>query len=126
MKLRIIRIMIPVVILSIGIIYYYVAPATSVYVPKCPWWLMTGTYCPSCGIQRCIHLLFNGHFCDAFLMNPFVFIVSPYILLAILGKWYNINGVFDKVNRFIYSRKVLITYLILFFTWWAVRIIFKI
>jgi hypothetical protein len=30
------------------------------------------------------------------------------------------------LNRVLYSRKVLITYIILFFTWWIIRIIFRI
>ena len=59
-------------------------------------------------------------------MNPFLTISIPYALLAVLGKWYNINGIFDRLNRFIYSRKVLLTYVVFFLMWWVVRIIFGI
>ena len=111
MRSKIIRVIIPVVILSIGIFYYYTPPAETIWVPKCPWWMLTGTYCPSCGIQRFLHELM---------------ISLPYATLAILGKWYNINGKLDDLNRFIYSRKVLIAYLTLYLIWWAIRIIFKI
>lgn len=126
MSIKTIRILIPVIILSIGVIYFYVNPSEATWMPKCPWWLLTGTYCPSCGIQRFMHLLLTGHFIDAFCMNPFLMISLPYAVLAVLGKWYNINGVFDRLNRFIYSRKVLLTYVVLFLLWWAVRIVFAI
>lgn len=114
------------VVLSIGIIYYYVIPEESIWVPKCPWWLATGTYCPSCGIQRFLHAFLTGHMLEAFRLNPFLLISIPYALMAVLGKWYNINGVFSRMNRMLYSRVVLIAYLALFFSWWAIRIIFKV
>lgn len=126
MYIKIARIIIPMVVVAIGIFYYFLPPQNYAWVPKCPWWLMTGTYCPSCGIQRFIHTLLNGRILDAFCMNPFLIISIPYGVMAVLGKWYNINGVFDKLNRVIYSRKVLISYVVLFFAWWAIRIIFKV
>lgn len=126
MRTQIIRIVIPIVLLTIGIFYYYVVPENAVWVPKCPWWLLTGTYCPSCGIQRFLHLLLTGHVWSAFCMNPFLLLSLPYATLAVLGKWYNIHGVFDKLNKWIYSRKVLLAYVALFFVWWAIRIVFKV
>lgn len=118
--------MIPMFIVFIGIIYYYCNPANSLWALKCPWWLLTGTYCPSCGIQRFLHQLLTGHFYEAFCLNPFLLLSLPYALLAVLGRWYNINGIFDKINRFIYKRQILILYIVLFFVWWAIRIIFKV
>ena len=126
MKERTIRLMIPVVVLSIGIFYYHIVPDNNIWIPKCPWWLITGTYCPSCGIQRFLHLFLTGQILEAFCMNPFLLISLPYVMLAVIGKWYNVNGVFDKLNNFLYDRVVLLTYTILFFCWWAIRIVFKI
>ena len=126
MREKTIRLMIPVVVLSIGIFYYYIVPDNNIWIPKCPWWLITGTYCPSCGIQRFLHLFLTGQILEAFCMNPFLLISLPYVMLAVIGKWYNINGVFDNLNKFLYSRMVLLTYTILFFCWWAIRIVFKI
>ena len=126
MPTRVIRIIIPMVVLSIGIIYYYVIPEDSIWIPKCPWWLLTGTYCPSCGIQRFLHAFLTGRILEALRINPFLLISVPYAILAVIGKWYNINGVFCHMNKILYSRKVLTTYVILFFSWWGIRIIFKI
>lgn len=126
MKLIVIRIIIPMVILSIGIFYYNIPPESSTWIPKCPWWLLTDTYCPSCGIQRFIHTLLNGKILDAFLLNPFLLISIPYATLAVIGKWYNFNGIFNKLNNVLYRRYVLIAYIVLFFGWWVIRIIFRI
>lgn len=121
MNIKVIRILIPLAIVVLGTFYYIIAPAESSWAPPCLWKLVTGTDCPSCGIQRCAHFFLTGNFVDALLINPFLLIVLPYLILAILGKWYNINGVFDKLNRFLYSRKVLISYISLFFGWWIIR-----
>jgi hypothetical protein len=127
MHIKVIRIIIiPMVALSIGIIYFYVVPEESIWLPKCPWWLVTGTYCPSCGTQRFLHAFLSGRAIEAFYMNPFLSISIPYAFLAVLGKWYNINGIFSRLNRILYSRVVLISYMILFFIWWGIRIYFKI
>lgn len=126
MRQNIIRVMIPMLVLCIGIVYYHISPINYLCIPKCPWWLLTGTYCPSCGIQRFLHLFLTGDFFNALCVNPFLLISIPYVFLAVVGKWYNINGKLDKLNRVLYSRKVLILYIILFFSWWIIRIIFNV
>ena len=113
-------------LISIGIIYYKVSPEGALWMPKCPWFMITGTYCPSCGTQRMLHALLNGDIIKALQFNLFLVISLPYALLAVLGKWYNFNGIFNSTNKFIYSRKSLIAYVIIFFAWWATRIIFNI
>ena len=126
MRITTIRIIIPVVVVFIGIIYYYLAPEETIWSPKCLWWLATGTYCPSCGVQRFLHAFLTGRIVDAFRINPFLLFSLPYAFLAVLGKWYNIHGVFTKLNQILYSRTVLITYVVLFFIWWGIRIIFNV
>ena len=58
--------------------------------------------------------------------NKWMLISIPYAILAIVGKWYNINGVFNKLNGFLFCRRILLTYVILFFLWWTVRIVFNV
>lgn len=112
---------IPILTLSLGIIYFFVDPNLSILCPKCPWWFLTGTYCPSCGIQRFLHFLLNGDFYKAFYVNPFLMLSFPYAILAVLGKWYNYKNKLDKLNYYLYHRTTLITYLALFFSWWIIR-----
>ena len=41
---------------------------------KCPFYLLTGLYCPGCGITRMFLSLFQFRFYQAFRYNPFVFL----------------------------------------------------
>ena len=113
--------MIPVLLVVMGIIYFIYDPLESPLFPKCPWYMITGTQCPSCGIQRFLFQFLHGNFREAFLLNPFLMVSFPYALLAVLGKWYNFRGIFNSLNRFLYHRYTLIAYTILFFMWWIVR-----
>ena len=126
MRFSLPRIIIGIIIVLLGVFYCKIDPELHVWVPKCPWWLLTNTYCPSCGIQRFLHSLLTGNIYKAFCLNPFLLISIPYAVLAVLGKWYNINGVFDKTNKFVYHRFTLLAYAVLYIVWWIVRIIFKV
>ncbi|MBQ8674296.1 MAG: DUF2752 domain-containing protein [Bacteroides sp.] len=96
-------------------------PSDSVFFPKCPWLMLTGTECPSCGVQRFIHHLLNGRLLTAFHTNPFLTLALPYAALAVLGKWYNYKGIFNGVNRFVYHRITLYIYVFIFLFWWVYR-----
>lgn len=113
--------MIPIALLAVGIIYYAYNPTESNFFPKCPWLWLTGTQCPSCGIQRFLHLLMHGEWSSALRLNPFLMLSLPYATLAVLGKWYNYRGVFDGLNRFVYHHVTLYTYAVLFVLWWVLR-----
>lgn len=45
---------------------------------------LTGYDCPFCGFQRSVLALIRGDFVDAFYYNPFIYIISPYLLILIL------------------------------------------
>ncbi len=52
------------VIIGIGIIvllslYYFSNPSEVNYFPKCPFYWLTGFYCPGCGSQRALHHLLH-------------------------------------------------------------------
>ncbi|MDR2384563.1 MAG: DUF2752 domain-containing protein [Tannerella sp.] len=74
-----------IIILSvIGILVYVnFNPTENQLFPKCPVYALTGYQCPGCGFQRALHSLFNGDIIAAFLYNPLIFILIPYILILI-------------------------------------------
>ena len=51
---------------------------------KCLIKALTGYNCPFCGFQRSVLALIRGDFVDAFYYNPFIYIISPYLLLLVL------------------------------------------
>jgi hypothetical protein len=71
-------------LLVIGIfVYANFDPSGNQLFPKCPVYDITGLKCPGCGMQRALYSIFNGNITAAFLYNPLIFILLPYILILI-------------------------------------------
>lgn len=64
-------------------VYSQYNPENYFFFPKCPVYTLTGYKCPGCGSQRAFYHLFNGHLQTAFLYNPLMMLLVPYILLGI-------------------------------------------
>ena len=81
---------------------------------------VTGYDCPFCGFQRSVWALTRGDFIEAFLYNPYLYILSPYILLLLLC----IAGIIPREGRLchiLYSRTSIIIAATLTITWWIIR-----
>lgn len=64
--------------------------------------------------------MLNGDFDTAFLMNPFIFIISPYVLLILLC----VFGVIpdgSRLKKALYSKWSIIIAGILTISWWIFR-----
>lgn len=124
---RIDRIMpyaLPIIIILLCLLYYFVNPLSDSFSVKCIWKELTGTQCPACGVQRALHSLLHGDFIKALRYNYFFVISVPYTVMAILASWYNYNHIFDKLRNFVYSSKILKVYISIYFIWWIVRNVF--
>lgn len=118
-KIKIIFIVI--IIVSFGIILYFFNPESSVWFPKCPFYLLTGYQCPACGIQRAAYQVLHFHFKEAFYYNPFLVISVPYALLLILVTWIAPQPRFPKLREFCYHNITVKIYVVLTVIWWIVR-----
>jgi hypothetical protein len=45
--------------------------------PTCPFYAITGYYCPGCGSLRMVHALTHGHVAEAFGRNALAFVTLP-------------------------------------------------
>lgn len=95
------------ILLAAGILYYVINRLTGFAIP-CPFHLLTGFYCPGCGISRMFISLFQLDFITAFHQNAGVLILSPLlIILAVVSiisyiktgnmpnsRWFNILAIF--------------------------------
>ena len=90
-KLIIIQI---IIIISLLLTYLFIKLGFTKYLPECYWLANYNFYCPSCGATRCVINLVNGDFLQAFLSNPFLFILIMYLLFVDL--LYIFNTIFNK------------------------------
>jgi Protein of unknown function (DUF2752) len=66
---------------AIVVLLYFVEPAESAWLPKCPLHWLTGWHCPGCGSTRAAHALLHGNVLRALAYNP-LFVGGMPILLA--------------------------------------------
>ena len=118
---RIMRYAFPVIVILLGVTYYFVNPSSHTHYIKCPWYICTGTSCPACGSQRALHALTHGHLLEALRYNYFFVISIPYALVAVLVSWYNVNHRLDRLKELAFHRYTLYGYVVLFCAWWVVR-----
>lgn len=113
-------IMATILVAVIVYMYYQYDPSYSSLAPKCIVRQLTGYDCPSCGIQRAIHSLLHLDVERAFWLNPFIFVVAPYIVLLILTTLCK-GEVFCRMRQYVQRRVVVYSYIALYFIWWVVR-----
>lgn len=109
-----------VVGLCLVLIYVNINPATSYLMPKCLFKMLTGYDCPSCGGQRALHALLNGRVYDAFMLNPFLFLVAPYIFVVLYSS-FSKSMVAMKIKPFVNHYVTISIYLFVYIIWWVVR-----
>jgi hypothetical protein len=61
-------------------------PATSGLYPPCPFFALTGWYCPGCGSLRALHQLLHGHLATAFDFNPLMMLALPFVAYEMLAR----------------------------------------
>lgn len=61
-------------------------PGEPGHYPTCPFLLMTGFYCPGCGMMRLVHALAHGDVAAAFGLNPLLFVLLP-VLGYLYARW---------------------------------------
>lgn len=111
----------PIILITLGIVYYFVNPDGQQFPVQCPWRLITGTLCPACGSQRALHVLAHGHVLQALRYNYFFVLSIPYAFIAVLVSWYNRGHRLDGLKRIAFHPTTLKAYVILFLAWWIAR-----
>jgi Protein of unknown function (DUF2752) len=63
----------------------YLGDAGTISFPVCPFYAMTGLYCPGCGTLRCLHALLHGDLWSAVSFNAMTVLLAPVLLTAWLS-----------------------------------------
>lgn len=103
------------------LVLYYVNPEHVIWMPKCPFHLLTGLQCPSCGSQRAVHQLLHGHLREAWRYNPFLVVSAPYAGALMLSGWSAPTQKLFRIKQFCLGNVVVYGYLTLMVIWWVFR-----
>ena len=87
---------------------------------KCLLKALTGYDCPFCGAQRAFEALLHGDILSFFWYNPYLVVISPYLILVLLAA-YRIIPKGGRLQKFLYNRYVIIFFGILTIGWWIFR-----
>jgi hypothetical protein len=81
--------------------------------PVCPFWAMTGLYCPACGGLRMTHDVLHGDFAAAVVDNVFLLVGLPLLLAWFLLRW--------RQGKPLMNTPALVVVITAVVTWTAVR-----
>jgi hypothetical protein len=71
------------VILLVAVpVYFLFDPSSFSFFPGCPFYQLTGFYCPGCGSQRAFHALLHGRLADAAGFNLLAVAALPLIFYS--------------------------------------------
>ncbi len=68
-------------------------PGASGLLPPCPFYALTGLFCPGCGTTRMLYYLVHGEVWASFRQNPLAFVALPFVIGGL------INGVLPEARR---------------------------
>lgn len=115
------RIVFTLLVLSGGVVLYWLDPARYVFMPKCVFRMLTGWDCPGCGLQRAVHALLHGRFAEALQYNYFLLLALPYVVAVMYMEWFTQGERHLRLRRVLYHHYVLYAYVVLYLMWWVVR-----
>lgn len=76
-----------------SLLYFYFDPSLNKFFPPCPFFTLTGLYCPGCGSQRALHDILHGHISAAADHNILFVLFLPLILFS---AGVTMNNIFNK------------------------------
>ena len=109
------------IVFVIAIAFLFVHdPMTAGFSYKCPVKYLTGYDCPGCGGQRAVHALLHLRIKEAIAYNPFLVIVTIYLLAVIIIQFLKGPRI-EKIRHFILGQTMAWIYLSLMFIWTILR-----
>lgn len=89
------------------------------WMPGCIFHTLTGYDCPACGTQRACIALLHGRFRTAFMYNPYLFIIAPYLAAAAYAE---LSGRCPaKLRRLLFHKATIAFFAATMVAWWILR-----
>jgi hypothetical protein len=88
--------------------------------PKCPFYTITGFYCPGCGSQRAVHQFLHGHILEGLKHNFLILILVS--VLTYDGILFLFNHFTKKpLNNLLHQSRITKLILIIILSFWVLR-----
>ena len=123
MRRSLIIILVAVLLLVFGFIYYALDPSQSGLFPRCTFLSLTGYKCPGCGSQRAIHALLHGDIVGAFRYNALLLISIPWIALCLYAESRRTRN--PRLYLRLNAPLLIWLFLAMVLLWWLLRNIFN-
>lgn len=112
------KIIIPVVLVAAGIVYYLFDPTGNPFFVQCSVRQATGYYCPGCGAQRALHDVLHGDILAAIRHNYFLAVAAvgavAYVLCGLIPR-------LRPLHRAMHSLPAIVIYGVITLLWWVGR-----
>jgi len=109
-----------IAILGLLSLYFFWNPSENELFPKCPFYSITGLYCPGCGSQRAAHQMLHGHFIEGLKHNYLIGLLALVLIYEFFMLF--INKILNKnIYNILHNSKVTIGILILVILFWILR-----
>ncbi|MFN0081317.1 MAG: DUF2752 domain-containing protein [Ferruginibacter sp.] len=116
------RIIILLLFIGAVFVYYMYDPTTSGYFPDCPFYKLTGLFCPGCGAQRSIHYLLTGNIAAAMRSNILLVIFLPFLMGYYIVQTFNYYRPQQNINiGIVHKTWFIYSIAIVFVFYWAAR-----
>ena len=87
----------------LALLYFFIDARHSQFFPACPFFTLTGLFCPGCGSQRAASSLLHGDLFDAANYNALLVVSTPLILYSAFISVSNIFRSTPVVQKIFYS-----------------------
>lgn len=87
---------------------------------RCPFYALTGLYCPGCGTCRALEAAFHGLFAESFSHNMLLFILGIPALAVFIHEYVRVF-IFTRLRPVYLSRPAWLVCVVLVFSFWVLR-----
>jgi len=111
---------IPLLTFTVVYFYFIYNPGILSIFPKCPFYSITGLYCPGCGSQRAIHQFLHGHLLEGLKHNFLILILATVLMYD--GTIFLLNHFTKKpLNNLLHQSRITKGILIIILSFWVLR-----
>ena len=115
-------VIITLIVVVFGFIYFTFDPSKSGFFPKCLTMQLTGYRCPGCGSQRASHSLLHGDIAAAWRYNAMLVVALPVMLIYGVGDM--MRARWRRFHTVLSSPWLMGGIFMLIIAWWIFRNIF--